>query len=307
MNFGEIEVFLVLSEELHFGRTAERLYLSPSRVSRLLAALEADVGGALFDRTSRRVEITPLGAHLQAGLRAAMSQLDEALRLARREARGISGSLRIGFTATTMGEALTRLIRTFVDRHPDCEVVQREVPAFDPYAALRGGEIDVLVDWLSDVEPDLTLGPEIDRQPRVLAIASGHPLARRTSLSVEDLGGLPVAHFAGLPAGLADLVVPPATPSGVPIPRTEEVSSVNEIFALVALGKIVHPTAESISTLYPEHAIHFIPIRDLPPLALGLIWVSSHENARIRGLAEAARLDGDAAGGPGKRDDLPAT
>jgi DNA-binding transcriptional LysR family regulator len=289
MNLGEIEVFLVLSEELHFGRTAERLYLSPSRVSRLLASLEADVGGTLFDRTSRRVEITPLGAHLQAGLRAAMDQLDEALRLARREARGISGSLRIGFTATTMGEALTRLMRAFVDRHSDCEVIQREVPTFDPYGLLREGEIDVLVDWLAGGEPDLTMGPVIDRQPRVLAVADDHPLASRTSVSIEDLGGLPVAHFAGLPAALAELVIPLVTPSGVDIPRTEEVSSTNEIFALVALGKIVHPTAESISTVFIEHGIRFVPIHDLPPLELGLIWVSSHENARIRALAETAR------------------
>jgi DNA-binding transcriptional LysR family regulator len=294
MNLGEIEVFLVLAEELHFGRTAERLYLSPSRVSRLLSSLEADVGGVLFDRTSRRVEITPLGVHLQAGLRAAVDQLDEALRLARREARGISGSLRIGFTATTMGEALTRLMRKFVDRHADCEVVQREVPTFDPYGLLRAGEIDVLVNWLAGGEPDLTMGPVIDRQARVLAVANDHPLASRTSVSIEDLGGLPVAHFVGLPAGLADLVVPPTTPSGIQIPRTEEVSSTNEIFALVALGKIVHPTAESISTLFTEHGIRFLPIHDLPPLELGLIWVSSHENARIRALAETARLEGDA-------------
>jgi DNA-binding transcriptional LysR family regulator len=294
VNLSEIEAFLVLSQELHFGRAAERLYLSPSRVSRLLASLEADVGGSLFDRTSRRVEITPLGAHLQAGLRVAMDQLDEALRLARREARGISGSLRIGFTATTMGEPLTRLVRTFAENHRDCEVVQREVPIFDPYSPLREGDLDVLVEWQAGGEPDLTMGPVIDRQPRVLAVATDHPFASRTSVSLEDLGGLPVAHFVGLPAALADLVVPIATPSGIPIPRTVEVASTNEIFALVALGTIVHPTAESISTLYGEHDIRFVPIHDLPDLALGLIWVSSHENARIRAFAQTAMLLGEA-------------
>ncbi|MBO0806882.1 MAG: LysR family transcriptional regulator, partial [Actinobacteria bacterium] len=55
MDASEIEVFLALAEELHFGRTAERLRLPQSRVSRLVASLERRVGGALFERTTRRV------------------------------------------------------------------------------------------------------------------------------------------------------------------------------------------------------------------------------------------------------------
>lgn len=58
----EIEAFLVLAEELHFGRAGERLYVSQSRVSQLLRALERRVGAQLVERTSRRVRLTPLGA-----------------------------------------------------------------------------------------------------------------------------------------------------------------------------------------------------------------------------------------------------
>jgi hypothetical protein len=61
MDTAEIEVFLVLAEELHFGRTAERLRMPQPRVSRLVAALEHRTGGVLFERTSRRVRLTPLG------------------------------------------------------------------------------------------------------------------------------------------------------------------------------------------------------------------------------------------------------
>jgi hypothetical protein len=61
----EIEVFLTLAEELHFGRTAERLHLTSSRVSQVVRSLETRLGGALFERTSRRVRFTPLGKQLQ--------------------------------------------------------------------------------------------------------------------------------------------------------------------------------------------------------------------------------------------------
>ena len=60
--------FLTLAEELHFGRTAERLRMPQPRVSRLIASMERRAGGALFERTSRRVRLTPLGAQLRCEL-----------------------------------------------------------------------------------------------------------------------------------------------------------------------------------------------------------------------------------------------
>jgi DNA-binding transcriptional LysR family regulator len=68
MDTNEIEVFLVLADELHFGRTAERLRLPQPQVSRLVARLERRAGGALFDRTNRRVRLTPLGERLRGRL-----------------------------------------------------------------------------------------------------------------------------------------------------------------------------------------------------------------------------------------------
>ena len=60
----EIEAFLTLAEELHFGRTAERLHVSTARVSQTIRKLERRVGAPLFDRTSRRVELSPAGGQL---------------------------------------------------------------------------------------------------------------------------------------------------------------------------------------------------------------------------------------------------
>jgi DNA-binding transcriptional LysR family regulator len=65
MDTEEIEVFLTLAEELHFGRTAVRLRLPQPRVSRLVAALERRVGGMLFERTSRSVRLTAAGERLR--------------------------------------------------------------------------------------------------------------------------------------------------------------------------------------------------------------------------------------------------
>jgi len=79
VELAQIEAFLTLCEELHFGRTAERLRVSQPRVSRLIASLESEIGAALAERTSRRVVLTPLGSRLRDELVPAYSTLTTAV------------------------------------------------------------------------------------------------------------------------------------------------------------------------------------------------------------------------------------
>lgn len=291
MEITQVETFLVLAEELHFGQAAERLFVSQPMVSRRIAALERDIGGCLFERTSRRVRLTPLGEQFHTELRTGYAQMHAALEHARRTARVVAGQLRIGFTVTTEGPALSRLVAAFEARHPGCEVTLHEVPIFDPYTALRGGEVDVLVNWLAVDEPDLTAGPAIDCQDRLLAVAASHPLARRAQISAEDLAGQPTARVLSpaFPAAVWEAFTPRATPSGKQVPRTHLVGSMSEIWALVARGLIVHPTAAFASQKLARDDIVLVPIADMPPIRLGLIWRTAHDNARIQALADTAR------------------
>ena len=290
MDHRHIDVFLTLADELHFGRTAQRLHLSQSRVSRLVSALEREVGAALFERTSRKVRLTPLGADLLADLQPAQQRVRDALERARSAARSSSGgSLCVGFTATTEGEALDGLIRAFEVSSPHCPLTVREISLFDNHAALRSGEIDVLVNWQLVDEPDLTVGPVLHRDDRVVAVAAGPALARRAAVSVEDLADFEAADFRpALPAALSDAFIPPASPTGRPIRRTHPVSSMAETFSLVARSRIVHPTVASMSRRLARDDIVLVPITDLPALPLGLVWCTAHENARIRALAQVA-------------------
>lgn len=98
----------------------------------------------------------------------------------------------------------------------------------------------------------------------LLAVAADHPLARRKSVSVEDLADHSVCEPAGLPVALADELIPRTTPSGRPIHRKIPVSTIIEILELVGRGKIVHPTVKSLAAGYPRQGVAFVPIRDLP-------------------------------------------
>ena len=132
MDLPQIEAFLTLAEELHFGRAAQRLYVSQSMVSRHVTALEREVGGALFERTSRRVRLTPLGEQLRDRFQPAYHEIYAALTDASTSAKQIGGFLRVGVTATTAMPALTRVVEAFRDQNPDCQVSVDEIEILGP-------------------------------------------------------------------------------------------------------------------------------------------------------------------------------
>ena len=297
----ELRIFLVLADELHFGRTAERLGISQPGVSEAVRVLEARLGVKVFDRTSRLVRLTSAGEELKRHLAPAPAALDQALAQTSQLSRSVRGLLRVGFVLTTEGPALSGLVATFQARYPACEVRLQEVETFDAYRALRRGDIDVLCNWLAVDEPDLTAATAFAYYPRALAVAATHRLASQNTVSIEDLAPEDVALLPPtIPPAVYDLLVPPRTPSGHPIRRTQPVQTINEILSLVARGRIVHPTSSTVP-IFNRDDIVLIPIEGLPPIPLGLVWRTSRENPRIRALNEVARSMIAAPGTPPSR------
>src|SRR5918997_4929340 len=108
----ELRVFLTLADELHFGRTADRLRLTPSRVSQTLRELEHKVGAQLVHRTSRRVQLTPSGERFLRDVRPALEQLDGVLERANAAAQRLEGTLRLGvLSGPTGGPHLLEIVR----------------------------------------------------------------------------------------------------------------------------------------------------------------------------------------------------
>jgi DNA-binding transcriptional LysR family regulator len=158
----ELRIFLALADELHFGRTAERLGISQPGVSEAVRVLESRLGVKVFDRTSRRVRLTPAGEELKRNVMPALAALDHALAETSQLSRAVRGLLRVGFVLTTEGPALSRLVAAFQARYPACEVRLQEVETFDAYRGLRRGDIDVLCNWLA---PTNQISPQAPRSP----------------------------------------------------------------------------------------------------------------------------------------------
>lgn len=289
VDLDHVRAFLTLNEELHFGRTAERLYLSQSRVSRLISSLEAEIGAPLFERTSRRVRPEPLASELERQLRPAYEAMTHAVADAIATASAAKGKLRIGTPQTVDSPLLFEIINAHLKAYPACAVSVIETDLWDPYTPLRERKIDLLYNWLALDEPDLT-ATAIEQRERVLAVSRRHPLTSRKAVSLEDLAGFCVnRHAAEFPKALSEALVPPVTPSGRPIPRTgSPVRSPTEILGMVLSGQVVVPTVPTAPRYRSHPDIVLIPIRDMPPLPLGLIRCSSTGGPRISSFLNTA-------------------
>ncbi|MEU6743754.1 LysR family transcriptional regulator [Streptosporangium sandarakinum] len=286
MELRDIEIFLTLARELHFGRTAERLHVTPSRVSQAIRKQERRIGAPLFDRTSRRVELTPIGRRLFEDLQPMYQGMRESIERATHAARGRTRSLRIGMVNANH-EDLRPLLDAFEARHPTCEVHIRHVGFDDPFGPLRAGTVDVQVAWLPVHEPDLTVGPVVYIEPVVLAVGARHRLAGRASVSYEDLAD-EVVMGGARPDYWREALVPRCTPSGRPIPVGPAVGSSAEMLPLLSNGEAVSPAHAHAARYFARPDILYVPIHDAPPARWALIWHASTRSELVQGLVEVA-------------------
>ncbi len=148
MNVSGIELthlryFVAVAEELHFGRAAEKLAISQPPLTQQIQRLEQRIGFALFERSTRRTELTDAGAALLPLARAAMEQVERAVAAAQAAGRGEAGKLVIATPPSVMLGALPRVIRGFRRMLPEVDVSLREMSTAAIGEALLAGSADV--------------------------------------------------------------------------------------------------------------------------------------------------------------------
>jgi DNA-binding transcriptional LysR family regulator len=286
----EIRVFLTLAEELHFGRTAERLGITRSRVSQTISTLEVRVGGKLFDRTSRQVKLTSLGQRLRASAEPPYRELQRAFEDTRATTAGVAGTLRIGMLSPVLGGPhMVEIVKAFQSQHPNCEVAFTDTGMVrGQFDWLRSDEVALLAMRLPILESDVTIGPILSSDERVVAVANDHPLAGRESISYEEIADYPVTYAPALPREMMDAFIPPRTPSGRLLRRVE-IATIAEAVMLAAAGDIVHPTVRSFLQHGRHPGITAVPVRDLPASETALVWLTANHDDRLDAFVRTAQ------------------
>ena len=284
----DLRAFLTLADELHFGRTAQRLAVSPARVSQTIRQLEARVGAKLFDRTSRRVSLTPAGERLRGRIRGPYDELEAGFNEARAAAMGLTGMVRVGmYTPINGGPHFAEIMRSFEEAHPGCSVSVIDTGLErDQLDWLRSGDVDMLAMRLPFHAADVVVDEVLSSERRVIVLARDHPLAGRSSIGVEDLTDYKMAVGAGLPrdrriAGARRRTVRPADRQG----RGPDVCRGDHARRQ---GELLHATVRSFVDHYGHPQITFVPMDDETPSETALVWLATNRDPRVRAFADTA-------------------
>lgn len=187
MQTTQLEAFVAVAEELHFGRAAQRLFLTQPALSRTIRQLEDSLDTRLFDRSTRSVSLTAAGRALLEPARDALSAMRVARDAVAANESGAVGRVRVGFAGPSTHRVVADLVRTVQSDRPGIQLVLRSQQYALP--ALRR---------VQDGESDLALGrwdyfprgleSRVVRQDRLmLAIPADHRLAGARSMSFDDL------------------------------------------------------------------------------------------------------------------------
>jgi DNA-binding transcriptional LysR family regulator len=183
-----LRYFLVVADELHFGRAAARLHMSQPPLSQRIRRLEQEYGAQLLDRSGGRVRLTSAGEVLVGEAREIVARVDAAHSLVRRAAAGNAGVLRVGVPPDTGGSVLAALSTAFAASVPQVHLDLHAATTTDQIHLLERGALDVGVLQHPVDTGDLTLGPRAAIVQGVV-LSRRSPLAGRTEVALADLVG----------------------------------------------------------------------------------------------------------------------
>jgi DNA-binding transcriptional LysR family regulator len=230
----ELHSFVVLADELHFGRASKRLFVSQPALSKQIRRLEEKVGGALFTRTRRKVEITEAGRVLLAGADKLLREDEAALSLAREAVFGRAGTLRIGFGIASVSEILPRTILRFRKTYSQVELKMRDMSTPAQIAALVEGNIDIGIVRLPIAHTELDSLPLFHEQ---LVVATSGSLSYNSRQGLAALRDQPFVFFPrATSATLHDHVLGLCRRAGFSPTIVQEASELFTILNLVRAG-----------------------------------------------------------------------
>ncbi|MEQ4726298.1 LysR family transcriptional regulator, partial [Nonomuraea sp. B19D2] len=249
----ELEAFVAVAEELHFGRAAARLHQGQPTVSDAVRRLEHALGGRLFHRTSRRVSMTDLGQALLPDAYATLAQLRRFQQRGRSLATGDKArtTLVVAHAEYTDHQLLLRCLRQLRDRFPDVTIVPEAMPTTAQLTALRADTIGLGIAWATG-EVTGVRARVLSTERFMALVPATHPLAGHAELSASELsttGLLTWPHQIN--SGLCDRLLSAFHIGGADLRIIRTADSVHTIAAHVAAGTGIGITVESALDHHP--------------------------------------------------------
>jgi DNA-binding transcriptional LysR family regulator len=267
----ELEYFIAVADELHFGRAAVRLSIAQPALSKAIQRIETRLGVPLFIRSSRHVELTPAGAALQEHGRHALNAVSAAVRSAQR-AGDTQAHLRLVLKPGGDAGLLSGILAEYAHQ-PDARQVDILFSGpTDRTDFLRDGRADVGLLYAPFDDLDGLDHETLYVEDRVLIVPSGHRLAGRASVRMSDLDGETLPCWKGIPRGEA---------------TGPEVADVVQMFQMIAVSRMIGVLPRSLVGQVPAGLV-CVPVTDAPPSRLVLAWNEQDRRPLVASFVAAA-------------------
>lgn len=262
----QLRAFQVMAQELHFGRAAARMHMTQPPLTRHIKTLEDAVGTQLFDRTSRRVELTPAGRSYLAEVQVVIARLDRARDEARRASVGEIGQLKIGYLEPLGRGQFIRAMRKFLLLHPSLDVVTYQLDSWEQIQRLHEGTIDCgFLRSPANVDPDLEY-LEACTDNFVAAVPENHRLARHGSAAI-DVAELAAERFisyqGSIGQGMINVMLNACATGGFVPNVIRQVQNTMTLLAHVANGDGVGLVSGGMRD-FDDIGVRFLPLRGNP-------------------------------------------
>ena len=245
MELRHLRCFVVLAEELHFTRAAERLHIEQPPLSRAIKELEDELGVILFDRNRRGTSLTAAGIVFLQDVRRLFTVLEQARANAKAVGSGLRGSIRIAVSDGAIDPRLSAFLARCRQEEPEIEIRLSEVPLAEQLRGLRSGDFTIGFAHAADVGGDIVAEP-IWQDSLVIAVPTRHELLAHKEVPLHELESHPLVlcdpHVCeGYCRELAKLLRPLEREPNV----VEHVSSLDMMLTLVGAGFGVGFTTET--------------------------------------------------------------
>ena len=188
MNLRDLRYFVALAETRHFGKAAERSFVSQPTLSAQIKKLETYLGVQLIERQPRKVTLTETGAKILPLARRILQESDEIVSMARNEHDPLSGKLKVGLIPTIGPYLLPLIARKLRKQLPRLKLLLYEYQTQPLLEKLRAGDIDLGILALPVPLDGLEARP-LYLESFTLAVPTNSPLAKRANIKVDDLNG----------------------------------------------------------------------------------------------------------------------
>lgn len=277
---------MAVAEELNFTRAAERLFVAQQALSSQIRQLEDRIGTRLFERDTRRVELTEAGAALYQQARKLLEDADAAVQAARMAASDTTRSLTVGFVVAVEHGYYAHIVNDFSLRFPDTAVKVHFGDATDPSGGLRGREVDVA----------FVYGP-FDREgldtrflfeePLGVVMAADHPLAAVEELTLEQVLAEPTFDFSTNDREWRDYWMATSQRAGRPARIVAGFHSLDGLVAALKAKLGVHTGTRALAEM-GEPDLIWRQVDGLAPLNHWVAWRAGDNRTVVRDFVTVA-------------------